>query len=120
MQGGEAGPLGVVRMRDRGAKQGHHATASALVHRAIEAMHAVGHDLKEILDDAEPLLGIEPLGEVHRAFDVGEQDGDVLALAFQRRPGPANLVGEVFGRKWRARTSSEVVTGPGSRPVPQR
>jgi hypothetical protein len=34
---------------------------------------AGGRDLEKILDDAEPLFGIEPFGEVHRAFDIGEQ-----------------------------------------------
>jgi hypothetical protein len=62
----------LVFMRDRRAEQRHHAVSGELVDRALEAMHPIGDDLEEILDDAEPLLGIEPFGEVHRAFDIGK------------------------------------------------
>jgi len=102
VQGGEAGPLGMIFMRYRRAEQRHDAIAGELVDRALEPVNAVGNDLEEVLDDTKPLLGIEPFREVHRALDIGEQDGDVLALAFQRGTCLANLVGEVLGRKWRA------------------
>ena len=109
VQGREAGWLGVIFMRYRRTEQRHDVIAGELVDRALEPMHAGGGDLEEILDDAKPLSGIEPFGEVHRALDIGEQDGDVLALAFQRRPRLADLVGEVFGRQRRARTRGKVV-----------
>jgi len=38
-------------------EQRHDAIAGELVDRALEPVHAVGHDLEEILDDPEPLLG---------------------------------------------------------------
>ena len=38
------------------------------------------------------------LGQGHRALHVGEQHGDLLAFAFQRRARIQNLVGQVLGR----------------------
>ena len=34
-----------------------------------------------------PLLGVELLGQLHRALHVGEEDGHLLALAFDGRLG---------------------------------
>jgi len=103
VQGGEAGSLSVVLVRNRSPKQRHDAVAGERVHRALEPIHAVGGNLEEILDDTKPLFGIEAFGEVHRAFDIGEQDGDVLALAFQRGFRLADLVGEMLGWERRVR-----------------
>ena len=97
-------------MSERRAEQRHDPVAHDLVHRALEAMHAVGDNLEKILDDPEPLFGIEPFGEFHRAFDIREQHRDVLALAFQRESGLADLVGEVLGWRRRARTPNEVAS----------
>jgi hypothetical protein len=60
-----------------------HAVASELVHRALEAMHTIGGDPEEILDDPEPPFRAALLREVHRILDVGEQNCDLLAVAFQ-------------------------------------
>jgi hypothetical protein len=37
------------------------------------------------------------LGHIHRALDVGEQDGDLLALAFKRGARVKDLVSEMLG-----------------------
>ena len=52
VQGRVAGALRVVLVRDRRAEQRHDAVAGVLVHRALEAMHAVGEDLEEAVEDA--------------------------------------------------------------------
>ena len=70
----------MVLMGDRGAEQGHDPVAGELVDGALEALDRVGEDREEALHDLAPLLGIVLLGEVHRALDVGEQHGDLLAL----------------------------------------
>jgi hypothetical protein len=57
----------------RSEGQWNHPVAGELIHRTFEPVDAGGRDLEKILDDAEPLFGIEPFGEVHRAFDIGEQ-----------------------------------------------
>ena len=75
-------PPGVVLVRDRRAEERHHAVAGVLIHRTLEAVHAVGEELEEAIHDLVPVLGVEPLGELHGALDVGEEHGHLLQLAF--------------------------------------
>ena len=89
MQRRVAGALRVVLVRDRRAEQRHDAVAGVLVDRALEAVHAVGEDREEALQDPVPLLGVELLGQLHRALHVGEQHRDLLALAFERASATA-------------------------------
>ena len=77
----EAGAPGVVLVGDRGAEDGHDPVAGEFVDGALEAVHLVGEDREEALHDLAPLLGVVLLGQVHRALDVGEEHGDLLALA---------------------------------------
>jgi hypothetical protein len=84
VQGSVASALCVILVRDRRAEERHDAVAGVLVDGAFEAVHAVGEDLEEALEDAMPRLGIELLGELRRALHVGEEHGDLLALAFER------------------------------------
>ncbi len=93
-----AGALGVVLVRDRCAEERHDAVAEVLVDGALEAVHAVTQDLEEALEQAVPLLGIELIRQLHRSLHVGEQDCDLLALAFERALRPQDLVGQVLGR----------------------
>ena len=85
LQRGEAGPGGVVLVRDRRPEQRHDPVAGELVDGALEPPDALGEQREEALHDLTPLLGIGLLGHVHRAHDVGEQDGHLLALAVERR-----------------------------------
>ena len=87
----------MILVRDRRAEQRHDAVAGVLVDDALEAMHAVGEDLEEAVHDRAPLLRIELLGQLHRALHVGEQHGDLLALAFE---GGLRLV-RIFSARWR-------------------
>jgi hypothetical protein len=43
-------------------------------------------------------LGIDLLGEVRRAFHVGEENGDLLPLALKGTPRRKDLLGEVLRR----------------------
>ncbi|TML11770.1 MAG: hypothetical protein E6G33_14365, partial [Actinobacteria bacterium] len=43
-----------------------------------------------------PVHRVDLLGELHRALQVGEEDGHVLALALEGGAGGADLLGEVF------------------------
>ena len=71
----------VVLVGDRRPEDGHDPVAGELVDRALEAVHGVGEGGEEALHDRVPLLGVLALGHVHRALDVGKEDGDLLALA---------------------------------------
>jgi len=92
------GALGVVFVSDRRAEQGHGAVAGVLVDRSLVAMDAVREDPEEAIEEAMPLLGIDALGELHRARDVGEEDGDRLSLALERALGGEDLLDEVARR----------------------
>ena len=127
MQRRVAGALRVVLVRDRRAEQRHDAVAGELVDRALEAMHAVGEDREEAIEDLVPLFGIELLGELHRALHVGEQHGDLLAFAFEGglarcrifsarcsgcRSGGARGVDAAHGRVARQRSSLKGSAAP--------
>jgi hypothetical protein len=72
----------MILVGNRGSEQRHDAVASVLVDRSLEAVNPVGEDREEAIHDLVPLFGIDLLGEIHRALHVGEEHGDLLALAF--------------------------------------
>jgi hypothetical protein len=53
--------------------------------------HVVEGRIQELLGD----FGVEVLDQLGRIFDIGKQDGDLLAFAFQRTAGRQDLLGEV-------------------------
>jgi hypothetical protein len=61
--------------------------------RPLEAVHALGQDGEEALEYAVPFLGVELLGEVHRAFHVGEKHRHLLALALEGGTRGQDLLG---------------------------
>src|SRR5262249_46940393 len=67
-------------------------------------------DPEEAIEEAMPFLGVDPLRELHRADDVGEQDGDELALASERALRGKDLRGEV-----RRRVGARLARGGGRR-----
>jgi hypothetical protein len=69
-----------------------------LIHRPLEAVNPVGEDLEEALHDPVPCLGVDRLREIHRPLHVGEQDGHLLALAFEGAARGKDLLGEVLRR----------------------
>ena len=93
---GPARALRVVLVRDRGAEERHDPVAGVLVDGPLEPVHAVGEELEEAIHDAVPFLRVEPLGELHRPLHVGEEDGDLFALALERGLRGQDLLGEVL------------------------
>ena len=61
-------------------------------------MNAARKDPEEAIEQAMPFLGIDALRELHRARDVGEEDGDQLALAPERALGRKNFLDEMSRR----------------------
>jgi hypothetical protein len=86
MEGGEAGPPGVILVGDRGAEERHDAVAGELVHRSLEPVDAVAEDLEVALHEPAPVLGVQALGQFHGADEVGEEHGHVLALTLDGLP----------------------------------
>src|SRR5206468_8755697 len=56
------------------------------------SVNAACKDPEQAIEQAMPFLGIDALRELHRAHDVGEEDGDQLALASERAPARKNLL----------------------------
>src|SRR5262245_1675070 len=67
-------------------------------------MDPFGENLEEAVEDPMPLLGVDLLGELHRPGYVGEEHGDMLALALDHRSRREDAVGEMF-RRVRARVA---------------
>ncbi len=98
MTRGITGALCVILVGDRRPEQRHDAVSRVLVHRPLEAVHALGQYLEETVEDRMPLLGVELLGQFHRAFDIREQDRDLLALALERGARAQDLLRQVTRR----------------------
>src|SRR5207247_3085588 len=92
----EARPLRVILVGDRRAEERHEAVAGELGDRSLEAMHALGKQRGDALHDLVEHLGINLLGEVHGALHVGEEDGDLLALALEGGARGEDLLDQVL------------------------
>jgi hypothetical protein len=80
---GQAGPAGMVLQGDGCTEEGHDAVAGELVDHAAVAADAVRQQADEAVHDPGPLLGVEVGLHVHRPLDVGEEHGELLALALE-------------------------------------
>ena len=96
-QGRVAGPHGVVLVGDGRPEQRHDPVAHHLVHGALVAVDGLHHALEDRVEELARLLGIAVGQELHRPLEVREEDGDLLALAFQGGLGGEDLLGQVLG-----------------------
>jgi hypothetical protein len=96
-QRGVTGAHGMIFMGDGRAKQRHDSVAHHLVDRTLVPMDRVHHQLEHWIEDLPGLLGVAIGQQLHRALEVGEENGDLLALALERRLGCQDLLGEVLG-----------------------
>ena len=92
------GAARAVLVRDGRAEERHHAVARVLVDRALEAVDLGGDGLEAAIDDLVDVLGVAPLGQAREPGDVGEEHGDLAALALDGRARLEHLVGEVLRR----------------------
>src|SRR6266851_8073611 len=85
----------MVFVGNRGTEEGHNAIAEHLIHRALEAVHGVHHNMD---GGVEELLGgfrVETPNEFSGVFEVGKEHGHLLALALKSGAGREDLVGEM-------------------------
>ena len=61
------------------------------------AVHGVHHALQHRVEELARLLGIAVSQQFHRALQVGKEDGDLLALAFEGGLGGEDLLGQISG-----------------------
>ena len=97
-QRGVAGAHGVVLVGDGRPEQGHDAVTHHLVDGALEAVDGLHEPLDHVVEQRPGVLGIAVGHELQRALEVGEQDGDLLALAGQGGARGEDLASEVAGR----------------------
>jgi hypothetical protein len=72
----------VVLMGERRAEERHDPVAHHLVDRALVVVDGLHHPLQHRIENFACLLRV-PVGEqLHRALQVGEEDRDLLPLAF--------------------------------------
>ena len=86
----------MVLVRQRRAEQGHDPVAHHLVDRALVAMDGLHHPLEHGVEQLARLLGVPVGQELHRALEVGKQNGDLLAFTLESGSGGEDLLGQVF------------------------
>ena len=74
------GPLGVVLLRLRIAEESHQPVAELLQHMAAERRHRRGGFVEIGVDEAAPILSVEPRRERCRTDEIAEHDRDRPAL----------------------------------------
>src|SRR5215469_16876376 len=72
----------MVLMRYRRPEQRENSVAGRLRNIAAVMMDCIHHEIERRIDYGPRLFWIEVLNQLHRAFDVGEERRDRLALAF--------------------------------------
>ena len=87
----------MILVGERRAEERHDAVAHHLVHGALVAVDGLHHPLEHGVEELARLLGIAVGEQLHRALEVGEEDGDLLALALEGGLGGEDLLGEVLG-----------------------
>jgi hypothetical protein len=88
-------PHRVIFVGERRAEQRHDPVAHHLVHRALVAVHGLHHPLEHGVEELSRVLWITVGEQLHRALEVGEEDGDLLTLALERALRGQNLLGEM-------------------------
>src|SRR5262249_45533096 len=78
------------------AEQRHDAVAHHLVDGALVPVDRLHHVLEDGIEELARLLGVTVGEQLHRTFQVGKQNRDVLALAFEGGLGGEDALREMF------------------------
>ena len=60
-------------------------------------MDGLHHELQDWVEDLSRVFRVAVGEQLHRAFQIGEEDGHLLALAFQGGLGGEDFLGQVLG-----------------------
>ena len=71
----------MILVSDRRAEEGHNPVAHDPVHGALVAVDCLDHAFEHRVEDLLRGLGVAVSKELHRTLDIGEQNGDLFALA---------------------------------------
>jgi hypothetical protein len=92
-----AGAHRVVFVRQRRPEQRHNPIAHHLIHGAFVPMDRLHHQFEHRVEELAGFLGVAVGQQLHRALQVGEEDGHVLALSLEGSLGGKNALSEVLG-----------------------
>jgi hypothetical protein len=90
-------PNRMVLLRDGRTEERHDAIAHHLVDGALVAMDGLHHAFEDGIENFASFLGIAVSEQLHRALQIGEEDGDLLALALEGGLRREDLRGEMLG-----------------------
>ena len=96
-EGGVTSAYRVIFVSDRRPEQCHDPITHHLVDGAFIPMNRLHHPFEHRVEELARLLGVAIGQQLHRALQVGEEDRDLLALAFEGGLGSEDLLGEVLG-----------------------
>jgi hypothetical protein len=96
-QGRVARPHRVILVGKRRPEQRHDPVAHDLVDGALVPVDRLHHPLEDRVEELPRVLGVTVGEQLHRALQIGEQHGDLLALALQRALRRKDLLREVLG-----------------------
>ena len=99
----------MILVGDRRAEEGHDPVAHDPVHGALVAVDRLNHAFEHRVEELLRVLGVAVSKQLHRTLDVGEQHGDLLALALEGCPGGQDLVGKVLRRVTLGRGKAGIV-----------
>jgi hypothetical protein len=88
----------VVLVGHRRPEEGHDPIAHHLVDSALVVMNGFHHAFEHRVENLAGLLGVPVGQELHRTLEVGEEHGDLLALAFEGGLRGQDAFGEMLGR----------------------
>ena len=81
-----------------GAEGGHDPVTDEFLEECVESLDHAAQGPEQIGLQGTHILGIELLRDRREAGDIGEEDGDLLALTLHRPARGEDLLGEVLGR----------------------
>ena len=94
-EGGVAPANSVVPVGERRAEQRHDPVAHHLVHGSFVMVDGLHHPLEHRVEELACFLGVAVGEQFHRALQIGEEHGDLFALALERGPRVEDPLGEV-------------------------
>jgi len=86
----------MILMSDRCAEEGQDAVALAPVHGTLVAVDCLNHAVEHRSEELLCSLGVAVKKDLHRVLDIGEQNGDLFALALDAGPCAQDLIGQVL------------------------
>ena len=93
---GRIGAPGIIFVGNRHPEEGYNAIAKHLVDGALIAVHGIHHMMDDRVQQWLGGFRIKALDESGGVFDVGEEDGDLLAFACEGAFGSQNLLGQML------------------------